>query len=244
MDEKLLRLLKKIIVDVSNTPNGEKLVSLLYKKQNVNEFEIAKKLGGTINQTRNILYRLADKGLVEFMRKKDKKKGGWYIYFWTLKTKRILQMQRDIMLNDIKSMEEQLKLRENERYFHCPNCDAEYDEETAMLNEFVCPECGEVLQLKNNTDQVEKIKKEIEHQKELIKQFDAEILIIEAEEQKTNQRKIAAELRKKKIERAKNKIIRDKEKGIMNKKQKPKKSVKKKPIKKAKKQAKKKKKKK
>ena len=50
------------------------IVDLLYGKANVNEFLIAKKLNVTINQARNILYKLGDEGLVSFIRKKDKKK--------------------------------------------------------------------------------------------------------------------------------------------------------------------------
>src|SRR3989344_5879391 len=76
-------LLKEIVSSVA----GEKakaVVDLLHQKKNVNEFLVAKKLKLTINQTRNILYKLADEGLVSFIRKKDTKKGGWDTYFWTL----------------------------------------------------------------------------------------------------------------------------------------------------------------
>ncbi len=69
------KILKKIVPQFAGQ-GSEKLVDLLFKKQNVNEFLIAKKLNLTINQTRNMLYKLADEGLVEFIRKKDKKKGG------------------------------------------------------------------------------------------------------------------------------------------------------------------------
>ena len=62
---------------------GEELVNLLDTKKYVNEFLIAKKLDITINQTRNILYKLSDSGLVSSTRKKDKKKG-WYTYFWKI----------------------------------------------------------------------------------------------------------------------------------------------------------------
>jgi len=78
-----IKLLKDIVSSIVGQ-SSSKIVDLLYDKKNVNEFLIAKKLGLTINQTRNVLYRLADEGLVSFIRKKDNKKGGWYTYFWTL----------------------------------------------------------------------------------------------------------------------------------------------------------------
>src|SRR3989344_2201535 len=86
-DDILKKLLKKIIREFVTT-DPDKLVEILFKKKNVNEFNIAKKLQLTINQTRNILYKLGDDGLVSFIRKKDNKKGGWYTYFWTLETEK------------------------------------------------------------------------------------------------------------------------------------------------------------
>jgi len=77
-----IKFLKSIIGHLAGKP-AEIIVDLLIGKKDVNEFIICKKLNLTINQTRNILYKLSDYGLVSFTRKKDKKKG-WYIYYWTL----------------------------------------------------------------------------------------------------------------------------------------------------------------
>src|SRR3989344_9542204 len=96
-DEILKRLLKKILKDLAGA-KAEKLVDILYGKKNVNEFIIAKKLNLTINQARNVLYKLGDEGLVKFIRKKDSKKGGWYIYFWTLETEKGLDKYKEKIL--------------------------------------------------------------------------------------------------------------------------------------------------
>lgn len=77
MIEKFLREYISIVAG----SGADKILAILFNKKNVNEFLIAKKLNMTINQTRNILYKLADGGLVHFMRKKDLKSGGWYTYF-------------------------------------------------------------------------------------------------------------------------------------------------------------------
>ena len=61
------------------------LLRLILGKSNVSEFKIAEKLNITVNQVRNMLYRLNEHNLVAFTRKKDKEKG-WYIYFWTFDT--------------------------------------------------------------------------------------------------------------------------------------------------------------
>jgi transcription initiation factor IIE alpha subunit len=68
----------------------ESLSVLLNKNSYVNEFIIAKKLEITINQARNLLYRLSESGLVSSIRKKDKKKG-WYTYFWKIEPLKTLE---------------------------------------------------------------------------------------------------------------------------------------------------------
>ena len=69
-----IKFLKSIVETLTNKQSAA-IVDLLVDKKDVNEFLIAKKLGLTINQTRNILYKLSDFGLVSFIRKKDKRKG-------------------------------------------------------------------------------------------------------------------------------------------------------------------------
>src|SRR3989344_9411946 len=139
--------LEQIVISLAGE-NAGKLVELLYQKQNVNEFLIAKKLNLTINQTRNILYKLADDGLVTFIRKKDVKKGGWYTYFWTIKTKRGLIKLKEGLQQKYDELHQQVKTRETERHFYCKNCDIEYNEEDAMLLDYTCSECGEVLEIR------------------------------------------------------------------------------------------------
>src|SRR4030042_2056328 len=85
----LKKFLKEIIVSIAGK-QAETIIDLLDGKKYINEFIIAKKLNLTINQTRNILYKISDHGLVSFIRKKDKKKG-WYTYFWKLEILKCLE---------------------------------------------------------------------------------------------------------------------------------------------------------
>src|SRR3989344_724203 len=115
-----IKLLKDIVSSIVGQ-NAVKIVDLLYEKKNVNEFLIAKKLNLTINQTRNILYKLLDVGLVSFVRKKDGKKGGWYTYFWTMDVGRALELLRDRINRKIESIEHELKRRRSERFYYSPD---------------------------------------------------------------------------------------------------------------------------
>ncbi|MBS3088684.1 hypothetical protein J4402_02790 [Candidatus Pacearchaeota archaeon] len=223
MKEDLLKILKKIISGVASS-EAEKIVDLLYNKKNVNEFLIAKKLGLTINQTRNILYKLADHGLVTFVRKKDKKKGGWYIYFWTLETGKSLVKFLEKTREDIERLKNELKTRQGERFYYCPGCEIEYAEEPALLNNFTCPECGEVLELKQPEQILNSLKNEIQKLEKIQEQLKQEVQTIHSKDEKVKEKRIKGEEEEKLKERKKKAKIRKKLKAEEEKKN-PKKKV-------------------
>ena len=51
-----------------------KVFRLLQNRRNASEFKIAEKLDLTVNQVRNLLYKMNEHNLVTSTRKKDKKK--------------------------------------------------------------------------------------------------------------------------------------------------------------------------
>jgi transcription factor E len=217
-DPVLEKLLKRIITDYAG-PESEKLVDLLYNKKNVNEFLIAKKMNLTINQTRNMLYKLGDEGLVRFIRKKDKKKGGWYTYFWTLKIRKTLEKFRDILDSDLKELENQRNSRQNERYYYDPLADIEYTEEEAILNDYTGPETGEVLEVKDNSEAVEQIKNQITDLESTRAYLDQEIEILKEKQERAKERRLKAEAKEKAEERARRRAERAKEREKLKKKE-------------------------
>lgn len=207
-----IELLKNIVSSVAGD-KAKGIVELLISKKNVNEFLIAKKLGLTINQTRNILYKLADEGLVSFIRKKDSKKGGWYTYFWTLNQDKSLARFKDSLLKSIEQLKVTLNSKKTERFYHCPNCDLEFNEENAIINDYTCPECGEVLQLKDNNKESATLEKEIAKNEKILVEVDTELATLHVKEGKVRIRKAKADDKKKKLERLAKKKERAKNKA-------------------------------
>tara|TARA_Y100000310_G_scaffold325690_1_gene389516 strand:+ start:727 stop:1494 length:768 start_codon:yes stop_codon:yes gene_type:complete len=164
MQAKFLKSVVEHLINKSAVP----IVDLLIGKKDVNEFLIAKKLELTINQARNILYKLSDYGLVSFIRKKDKRKG-WYIYFWTLNVYQSLNLLEDKLKKELENLEFQLKSRKEKGYYLCDTCSIEVTEEVALLNDFTCPECEEVYKLNENKEIIEQLEKEISKIKREIK---------------------------------------------------------------------------
>jgi len=224
--KKLQDFLKEVITIVAGKPS-EEIVDLLYSKKYINEFLIAKKLDITINQTRNILYKIADHGLVSNMRKKDKKKG-WYTYFWRIESLKALLFLKNHLLKKIDHTRSHFKSRETKIFYICERCGIEMSEENALLNNFTCLECGAIFTLKDNT----KLLKELERN---LAKFEKDLELVEIEVAK-EESKLEKE---KELERRKNKKTKKIRKKLVVKKVKAKKKkLTKKKIKKAKKSSK------
>ncbi|MBI2628770.1 hypothetical protein HYW74_01670 [Candidatus Pacearchaeota archaeon] len=216
-----IELLRDVVVMVAGKNAGQ-IADSLFDKKNVNEFIIAKKLGLTINQARNILYKLSDEGLVSFIRKKDRKKG-WYTYFWTFNTDKALVLLQKHVLKEIGQLEHQLKSREQKRFYICPSCHTEVTEETALLHNFICSECGEVYQLNDNKKAITEVNSSMNKLKRQLEEINKEIGIIDEKKMKkieSDRKKIEKEKmekrRKAQLERnkAKKKLMKHKVKKI------------------------------
>lgn len=211
-----LKLLENIVAEIAGK-QGIEIIKLIFGKRDVNEFIIAKKLNLTINQVRNILYKLSNFNLVTFIRKKDKRKG-WYTYFWTLDNERSLDLLASRIEKEIEMLNSQLKSRETKRFYNCKTCKSEVGEENALIHQFTCPECGEVFELSDNSKHIDELKSEIkklEGQKQTVL---SELEVIKGEKKKKIDRKDKKEAKKKKAERDKKKKERKKEKDKKKKK--------------------------
>lgn len=215
-----INLLKKVVEKIAGVP-AVKIVDLLYHKNNINEFLIAKKLKLTINQTRNLLYRLSHLGIIHSIRKKDKRKG-WYIYFWSLNILKSLEFLEDSLKQEIQALQSQLVSKRMSRAYKCSICGREASEESALLNNFTCTECGEVYVLADNAPIVKSMEEEMAKVQKELNFVESEIGKENQEKGKKLQRLLKKEQKMKKALRMeKAKILkksREKEKRALLKK--------------------------
>ncbi len=182
------KLLYNLIEDLAGEGNG-RIVEILFNKKDVNEFLIAKKMELTINQVRNILYKLSNHGLVSFIRKKDKKKG-WYIYYWTLNTEKSLALIEQFLKKKISNFNEQLNNRQTKRYYTCPYCQIEVTEDIALEHGFSCEECAEIYELSINTPHIRDIKTKTTRTTRELDQIKAELEVVREKLRKKKERAI------------------------------------------------------
>ncbi|MFA5952996.1 MAG: hypothetical protein WC812_00210 [Candidatus Pacearchaeota archaeon] len=170
----MLDKLLKEVVTLTVGKQAEGVADLLNSKIYINEFVIAKKLNLTINQARNILYKISDEGLVSSVRKKDKKKG-WYTYYWKFEIIKALEFLKNHLLKDMEGLKQKIKEREHTVYYICKRCNIEVNEEQALTLDFGCPECGSVFEIKDNSALIKEINKELLKLEEKMKIVDEEI---------------------------------------------------------------------
>lgn len=226
MMEKFLKESVSMIVG----KQAEEIVNLISSQKHVNEFLLSKKLNITINQTRNILYKLSDYGIVSSIRKKDKRKG-WYTYFWRIEPIKSMEFFRSSLIKKIEQMNYQIKSKETKDFYICERCNVELNEETALVNSFTCNECGGLFTLKDNSKVIKDLQRNLEKLKEELSLVELEL---EKERGKVEKSKIREEKKQKGIKDALRKKKRDSNKKLKkdNPKTNTKKIVSKKPQKK------------
>jgi len=181
-----VKLLHDLVEEMAGENTG-RIVDILFGKKDVNEFLIAKKMELTINQVRNILYKLSADGLVSFIRKKDKRKG-WYIYYWTLKTEKCLVKLEGSLMNKIETLNNILGSRETKRFYVCKPCGIEVGEEKALEHGFSCEECAEVYELSDNSGPIRDTKAKITRTEKELKLIRGELITIREKESKKRAR--------------------------------------------------------
>ena len=229
-----MTLSKEMIEDlVSSLAGGETilLTDLLVDNPGISEFDLADKLEISINEVRNLIYKLQDHNLVYSTRKKDRQKG-WYIYYWTFnmihaKDLLITKKQKEIIkLEEIRDEEIEGKL------YACPNRCLRMSLEDAMEHGFKCPECEKILVQEKDEKDIKKIALDIEQLKKDIHELkQLEFKVVDEEDEKKKKVKKVAKKKvvKKKIKKVKKKVKKVKKKVAKKKsKSKPKKKAKKK----------------
>ena len=165
-----IRLTDKKIEEVVKFACGDDVIPLIRKlkgKENISEFKLAELLKEDIKRVRNILYRLYGANLVEFTRKKDKKKG-WYIYYWTFKQEQIKYLYRRIKEEQLDKLRDRVSVEVEQQYFICANKCVRMDFEQAVNFEFRCPECGEIVMQEGS-------KVRLEEKEKMIKELEMEL---------------------------------------------------------------------
>ena len=146
------------IVEDMNIELDEQTVEVLGMLANIDilsENEIAEKLDVKINGARKSLYKLHNIGFVEYTKERDEEKKWWYIYFWHVNRKRLLNVYRKFKENLIKKIKNQIQA-ESEYAFESKSGE-KFKYEDALNNGFISPTDGKPLSEINNFELIQSL---------------------------------------------------------------------------------------
>jgi len=171
------------------------IIELLEKRKEIPEEKIADKLGVKVNTARKMLYQLSAIGFVDYKKERDPKRKWWYIYYWFLDRKRILDKYKQYKIKLLEQKKRQLE-QEKKFSFICPVCRRKFTYVEAVENDFVCPDDDEVLKEIKINREITKLKKEIALLEKEISQLTTKVSKRPAKRPKTKRAKKKTAARK------------------------------------------------
>lgn len=167
--QRIIDVLKQVVPE----EEAQDIVFYLRGKSNISEFIVAEELELEIHRTRNLLYKLLDKNLVSFKRKKDKIKG-WYICYWDFNEVAIPHLEEKLRLETIAKLQERLSKEDGGFFYMCRMAHTRMGFDDAFEYDFKCPECGELMNQQDNSRTIDFLKSRIteleKEQKEFLKE--------------------------------------------------------------------------
>lgn len=138
------------------------VIQFLKKKANVTEFVISDKTNISVNRVRNMLYRLQSQNLVTYYKRKDRLKG-WYMSYWSFNPLGLKDAALNLEKRRLDQLKERVEKEEAYRglFYICKNMCVRADFDTATNMNFLCPECGQVLEQHDNAETITALKKKI-----------------------------------------------------------------------------------
>lgn len=151
--------LAEVVTDVVGE-DAVKITDYLFDKEKISEFVIAEEVGYEIHKARYLLYKMLENNMASFIRKKDRIKG-WYICYWTLNPQQAIKMQKKVLDQKIEKLKNRLDREESNQFYMCQSACVRLDFDSAVENEYKCPECAQLLNVQDNERTVQYIKQQI-----------------------------------------------------------------------------------
>jgi transcription initiation factor TFIIE subunit alpha len=149
----------KLILGIAGK-DGLHLYKILSRVDKMDEFELARKLNLEVNVVRSLLYKLYNEKLVEYTKKRDRRKG-WWIYIWKIVPERPLYLLKKRRKLKLLRLKEKLEKEKVIQLFQCDKCRLRMSFTKAMQNNFCCPYCGSQLVAVDSSIIVKELEKEI-----------------------------------------------------------------------------------
>lgn len=145
---------------------GLHLAELIREHQPILGVDLVELVDDKPSTVRKAMYRLEEARVAEY--EKDTDKSGWETFTWRLtlnEVKYLINIQRK---EAIAHLENRLQFESGTEFYQCPNEHPRVDFETSIEIDFRCPVCEEGMNNVDNSDNVERIIREIHELKKAV----------------------------------------------------------------------------
>ncbi len=165
-----MRITKKLVTEVVSQEVGIDAVDMalfLKGKHDVSEVVIAEDMKISVQEARAILYKLYEKNLATFERKRDKHKG-WHISHWDFLDQNITKIYRNSQKQEIVSLKRRIDREQQNKFYMCKFACTRSEFDNAIELNFKCPECGNLMNPQDNKRTIEVLNGKLKKLSELV----------------------------------------------------------------------------
>lgn len=213
-----LNIVEEFVSEIGGK-DAVKILNLLKEQNNISEFTLAEDIKMSINQVRNLLYKLNAHNLVYSNRKKDREKG-WYIYYWTFNFNHARDLLKHRKEQEVINLKEELRKQSEHKYFVCPNDGIRVELEDALEENYKCTECGSILKQEDSTKKINEIENKLHRLNTELEELNKPIKIAPREAVEEEEKKKRRKIKKVKKKKVKRKLAKKRKKGKKLKKHK------------------------
>ncbi len=160
-----------LVKELLETIGGEEAVKLIKicekKRKAFTDEDISKKMSKKVTEIRTTLNKLHFRGIATYQKTRNSKTG-WYNYTWEINKSRIADIIIEEQKEYLDRLSEKKSLEENYNLFDCKGCNERMPFEIATEYNFICPNCGGIMDSTNNPERKKELDKKIKQiEKEL-----------------------------------------------------------------------------
>lgn len=154
-----------VVSEFLETLGGKELVEMVKicekKRKAFNDEDISKKMGIKVTEVRAMLNKLHYRGIAAYQKSRNQKTG-WFNYSWELKKDRLAEIIINQQREALNKLNEKKNLEGDYNFFDCDSCTERLPFEVATEYNFICPNCGGVMNSSNSSKKQKEVEKSIE----------------------------------------------------------------------------------
>ena len=153
-----------LVKDFLETLGGEDVIELVKicerKRKAFTDEEVSKKMDKKVTEVRALLNKLHFRGIACYQKTRNQKTG-WYNYTWEINKNRLAGLIIEQQKEQLEKLNNKKSIEEDYNSFDCGECNGRMPFEVAAEYNFICPDCGGIMDSATSPKMQKQIEKKI-----------------------------------------------------------------------------------